>query len=83
MKTKNALGVCWQYKNSPVRGITWAAEVRVGNALLCVYGQKNRKSSVEIANRYARRLGWKLVEPWKTETNMRLKATMNKRRGLR
>ncbi len=62
---KNALGEVWRYRNSKHRGMTWAAEIRVGNALLCVYGQKNMKSSISIANKCAKRLGWKLVEPWK------------------
>ena len=82
-KTLNALGVCWQYKNSPARGKTWAAELRVGNALLCVYGQKHMKSSIAIANKYAKRLGWKLVKPWENETRKKLLKTMNKRRGLK
>jgi hypothetical protein len=79
-KTRNALGVCWQYRNSPARGITWAAEVRVGNALLCVYGQKNMKSSTVLAEKYAKRLGWMLVEPWRTESNGK---RYNKRRRIK
>ena len=79
---KNALGYCWKYKNSPARGMTWAAELRVGNALLCVYGQKNLKSSIAIANKAAKRLGWKMVEPWRNETREKAVKAMNKRRML-
>lgn len=79
---KNALGYCWKYKNSPARGMTWAAELRVGNALLCVYGQKNLKSAIAIANKAAKRLGWKMVEPWKNETREKAVKAMNKRRML-
>ena len=61
---KKARGCCWKYKNSPARGMTWAAELKVGNSLLCVYGQKNLKSAIAIANKAAERLGWRISEPW-------------------
>lgn len=79
---KNATGVCWQYRNSPDRGITWAAELRVGNALLCVHGQKNMKSAILIANKIAKRLDWKMVEPWVVEYKKDRIKSMNKRRAL-
>ena len=79
---KKATGVCWKYKNSSSRGITWAAELRVGNALLCVYGQKYMKSAIAIANKAAEKLGWKLREPWDHEYNKKLIKAMNKRRKI-
>lgn len=79
---KNAMGYCWIYKNSQARGWTWAAELRVGNALLCVYGQKRMKSAIAIANKAAKRLGWKLIEPWKNETRKNVVDAMLKRRML-
>lgn len=79
---KKATGVCWQYKNSPARGMTWAAELRVGNALLCVHGQKHLKSAIAIANAAAKRLGWKMIDPWFNETNENRAKSMASRRSL-
>jgi hypothetical protein len=76
---KNASGVCWRYRNSLGRGrMTWAAELRVGNALLCVYGQKQLRSAIAIANTAAKRLGWRLAEPWLNETRKKHAKAMSK-----
>lgn len=79
---KNAMGYCWKYQNSPARGLTWAAELRVGNALLCVYGQKQLRSAIVIANKAAKKLGWNMIEPWQNETRSRAVSAMSKRRML-
>jgi len=61
---KHCRGVVWKYRNSPARGITWAAELTTGNSLLCAYGQKHLKSAISIANKMAKTLNWKRVGHW-------------------
>lgn len=82
---KRAIGVVWKYRNSGERGMTWAAELRVGNALLCVYGQKLARSAIVLANEYASALGWEMKTPWDNITDKKLIRSMvsAKRRDIR
>jgi len=73
---KRAVGVVWKYRNTKERGMTWAAELRVGNALLCVYGQKLAKSAIATANKYAKQLEWEMSEPWENITDRKLIRSM-------
>lgn len=61
---KTAHGVCWKYKNSDLRGMTYAAELRIGNALFCSFGQKTQKAAISAANKAALSLGWKMKTAW-------------------
>jgi hypothetical protein len=62
--------------------MTWAAELRVDNALLCVFGQKQLKSAVDVANKAAKKLRWKMDGPWVNETRCGAVKSMTKRRAL-
>ena len=61
-----AKGIVWQYKNSPERGMTWAAEITTvnGGNLICCYGQKQMKNAITAVNKIAKKLGWTLIEPF-------------------
>ena len=65
-KEMKAKGIVWQYKNSPERGITWAAEITIigGGISVCCYGQKQMKSAITAVNKIAKKLGWILIEPF-------------------
>ncbi len=58
---KNCTATCWKYQNHPVRGTTWALELRVGNAIFCTFGQ-NLRACVAVANKAMSRLKWNLIE---------------------
>lgn len=68
-----ATGKVWQYKNSPQRGITWAAEIQLlrGGALVCSYGQKQMKSAIAGVNKLADKLGWVLTAPFERRTGVK------------
>lgn len=61
---KNATGKVFTYKNSPGRGVTFCAEVRFGNGMYSVFGQKTMKAAILLANKGIKKLGLKLCDAW-------------------
>lgn len=57
---KNAIGYVRRYGGSR----TWSAELHSGNAFFETYGHKRMKDAVVAANKIAKLLKWKLIEPW-------------------
>jgi len=57
---KNAYGYVRKFGGSK----TWNAELHSGNAYFETYGHKRMKDAVNAANKIAKLLNWKLIEPW-------------------
>lgn len=61
---KKATGDCWRYWDRTCQKMCWAANLACQKSRLLVWGQKNRKGAIELADAMGKALGWKKIKPW-------------------